>query len=427
MHDLTRLTACELAERLATRELRAVDVTEACLACIAAREPAVHAWAAIDPEHARAQARALDAGPIRGPLHGLPVGVKDILDTADLPTEYGSAIYRGRRPAADAACVAAARAAGAVVLGKTATTEFACMSPASTVNPLNPAHTPGGSSSGTAAGVADWMMPFGFGTQTAGSIVRPASFCGLVGYKPTFGTVNRRGLKQIAGSLDTIGALARTVADAALLVGAVAGRGDLIGLPSLDTAPGIGLCRTHDWDAAMPDMAAAVEAAGAALAAAGARVTDVDLPDEFAGLGEAHATIQGYEAVRTLAAELRDHRDALSEPLRDMLDEGGRVSDAGYARAVALAERCRSPLAGVFGTHDVLLAPGATGEAPRSLASTGSPVMNRVWTLLHVPCVGIPGGRGAHGLPLGLQAIGRPGDDARMLAAADWIGQGLGT
>src|SRR5512145_1315845 len=228
MPDLAHSPATELAAWLRSRQLRAVDVLEAVLGRITAREPAIHAWAFLDPERARHQAQALDAGPVRGPLHGLPIGVKDLMDTADMPTAYGSPIYAGHRPAWDAAVVAAARAAGAIVVGKTVTTEFATFTPAATVNPHDFEHTPGGSSSGSAAAVADGMVPLAFGTQTVGSIIRPASFCGVVGYKPTFGTLSRAGMKMGCDTLDTAGVIARSVADAALLAGASAMRPDLI-------------------------------------------------------------------------------------------------------------------------------------------------------------------------------------------------------
>jgi Asp-tRNA(Asn)/Glu-tRNA(Gln) amidotransferase A subunit family amidase len=415
-----------LAAQLRRREISASDVVEASLARIAEREPSIHAWATLDAEFARHQARALDAGPVRGPLHGLPIGVKDIIDTADLPTECGSPIDRGRRPQADAACVALARAVGAVVLGKTVTTEFAMYTPAATVNPRNGAHTPGGSSSGSAAAVADGMVPLAFGTQTAGSIVRPASYCGIVGYKPSFGLVPRAGVKLMAESLDTVGALARSVADAALLVGAIAGRPALLDVPSLATPPRIGVCRTGDWPSVEPAAQTAFDRAAQALEAAGARVRAVDLPQRFAALGAAHAAIMSFEAARSLAHERRVHADRLSARLRAELDAGAAVPVERYDEAQRLALECRAQLAGAFADCDVLLAPSTTGEAPRGLDSTGSPIMNRVWTLLHAPCVSVPAGQGPNGLPLGVQVVGRGGEDARALAAAQWIAARLG-
>jgi amidase len=424
MREMNRLGVSELARGLRARELGAADVVEACLERIAAREPAIHAWASIDFDYARSQARSLDAGPIRGPLHGVPVGVKDILDTADLPTEYGSPIYAGCRPRADAACVAAARAAGAIVLGKTATTEFACQSPAATVNPRDAARTPGGSSSGTAAGVADCMMPVGFGTQTAGSIVRPASYCGVVGYKPTFGTLARDGLKLVAESLDTIGVLTRSVADAAFFVGAIAARSVLEDLPPLDGLT-IGFCRTREWSEVDPAVAERLESVAERLAAAGARLTRVELPPEFAALGDAHAVIQAYEGARNLAGELSAHRAELSAPLLEMLEQGARTTAERYAECRRLAAECRARLPAAMAGCHVLLTASATGEAPLGLASTGSPVMNRIWTLLHAPCVNVPATRGPGGLPVGVQIVGRVGDDATALAAAAWIEQRL--
>jgi len=418
--DLARGSATELAAWLRSRELRAIDLVEACLERIAARDPAIHAWTFLDPERARHQARALDAGPVRGPLHGLPIGVKDLMDTADMPTAYGSSIYAGHRPACDAACVAAARAAGAVVLGKTVTTEFATFTPAATVNPHDFEHTPGGSSSGSAAAVADGMVPLAFGTQTVGSIVRPASYCGVVGYKPSFGMLSRAGVKLLAESLDTVGSIARTVDDAALLVGALAGRGELVALPQVER-PWIGICRTHDWRETQPEVAAAMDAAAKSLSAAGARVSQVELPPAFEPLGDAHGDVMGYELARNLGYEHAHHAARISSRLRELIEAGVRVTAERYDRARELAQLCRSMLPGVLDACHVLLAPSTTGEAPAGLESTGSPVMNRVWTLLHVPCVSVPIATGPNDLPVGLQVIGRIGDDARTLAVAKWI------
>lgn len=424
--EFARATATELAAWLCARELRAIDVVEACLERIAARESAIQAWSFLDPERARHQARLIDAGPVRGPLHGLPIGVKDLMDTDDMPTSYGSAIYAGHRPAWDAACVAGARAAGAVVLGKTVSTEFATFTPAATVNPRDFEHTPGGSSSGSAAAVADGMIPLAFGTQTVGSIIRPASYCGVVGYKPSFGMLSRSGMKLLSESLDTVGSIARTVDDAALLVGALTARPDLVELPQVER-PWIGVCRTHDWRETQPEVGAAMEAAARALAAAGARVSEVELPAAFEPLGDAHGDLLGYEIARNLGYEYTHHGLRLSSRLRELIEAGARVTAERYDRARELAERGRAMVPGVFDACHVLLAPSATGEAPRGLDSTGNPVMNRVWTLLHVPCVNVPVANGPNGLPVGLQVIGRIGDDARTLACAKWIHERAGT
>ncbi len=420
MTELNRLSATALAARLQARQLRAIEVVDDCLARIAARDPAIHAWAFLEAERARGQAHVLDAGPVRGPLHGLPIGVKDIIDTADMPTAYGSPIYNWHRPAWDAACVAAARAAGAVMLGKTVTTEFATYNPAGTVNPRDFAHTPGGSSSGSAAAVADEMVPLAFGSQTVGSIIRPASFCGVVGYKPSYGTLSRAGVKLLAESLDTVGAIARTVPDAALLVGALTGRAELLSLPET-SRPRIGLCRTHDWSETRPEVGEAMDAAGRVLSAAGARVSQLELPPDFAALGDAHGDILGYELARNLAHEYSVHGVRLSSRLRELLEASRQVTPERYDRARVLARACRMAFGGAIDECHVLLAPSATGEAPESLDSTGNPVMNRVWTLLHVPCVTVPVARGPSGLPVGLQVIGRFADDARTLAAAKWV------
>src|SRR5438094_2753451 len=275
MPDPLSLSVRAAAQEIAAGRLSAEALTRACLDRIAAREGLVGAWHYLDPEAALAAARQRDAEPPRGPLHGIPLAVKDLIDTADMPTGYGSPIYEGHRPAADAACVALARAAGAVVLGKTVTTEFACFTAGKTANPHNPQHTPGGSSSGSAAAVADAMVVLAFGSQTAGSIIRPAAFCGVVGYKPTYGTINRGGVKMITDTLDTIGVLASSLPDTALFVAALSDRRELvIDQPEAD-APRVGLCRTYEWNHASPETVTAVEQAARALDKAGASVRDI--------------------------------------------------------------------------------------------------------------------------------------------------------
>jgi Asp-tRNA(Asn)/Glu-tRNA(Gln) amidotransferase A subunit family amidase len=413
------LGAREAARRLAARELTAGQLVRACLERIEARESSVGAWIHLDPAAALAQARELDAGPVRGPLHGLPIGVKDIIDTADMPTGYGSAAYLGHRPAEDAAGVALARAAGALILGKTVSTEFAWFHPGKTANPRDLRCTPGGSSSGSAAAVADAMVPLAFGTQTAGSIIRPASYCGVVGYKPSYATLPRAGVKLLGESLDTLGAMARSPGDAALLVGALSGR-DLLPEP-LGGPPSIALCRTHEWPTAQPETAAALEQAAAAASRAGARVKEVVLPGPFAGLLQAQIDLMNYETWRSLASERLHRQDRLSDTLKKLLDAAGKVDAARYDQARALAAACRATLGDVFGDADILLVPSAPGEAPRGLAATGDPVFCRVWSLLGTPALNIPCSRGPNGLPVGVQVIGRIGDDARAIAVAEWL------
>src|SRR6516162_8852421 len=280
MPDLRSLTARDAARQIAERRITAEELAAACLDRIAAHEAVVGAWQYLDREAALAAARRRDAEPPSGPLHGVPIAVKDLIDTVDMPTAYGSSIYRGHRPAADASCVALVRAAGAVVLGKTVTTEFACFTPGHTANPRNPAHTPGGSSSGSAAAVADGMVPLAFGSQTAGSIIRPAAFCGCIGYKPSFGVLPRAGAKMLADSLDTIGAMARDVEDAAFFAGVLSERPALRHLAMPGKAPRFGLYRTPMWDEAEPATAAALDTAREALEREGAAVAELAIAPE---------------------------------------------------------------------------------------------------------------------------------------------------
>ncbi len=421
MPDPSRLTATEAARLIRDGTLRAEELTEACLARIAAREPQVQAFAWLDPEHARRAARA--ARP--GPLHGLPVGIKDVLDTADMPSEYGSPIWRGWRPRADAAAVAWTRAAGGVVIGKTVTTEFATRKPGPTGNPHALGHTPGGSSSGSAAGVADFFFPLAFGSQTAGSVIRPAAFCGVVGYKPSFGLISRAGMKLMADSLDTIGVIARSVADCALFAGAVSGRdlGDPEQKPP--RAPRIGICRSPSWPAALPETQKLLPRVATALARAGAAVTEHELPAEFAALAEAHPIVMNHESARALGWELAEHRDRISPELLERLEFGLAQTDDAVARAGAVFEQTRLGFPAATEGLDVLVTPAAPGQAPAGLGWTGDPVFNFIWTSLHVPCVTVPAGEGLDGLPLGIQIVGRRGEDRATLAWAQWVAAAL--
>jgi amidase len=343
-----------------------------------------------------------------------------------MPSAYGSPIYAGHRPAWDAACVAVARAAGAIVVGKTVTTEFATFHPGPTCNPRDVQHTPGGSSSGSAAAVADWMVPLAFGTQTAGSIVRPAAYCGVVGYKPTYGMVTRVGVKMISDMLDTVGALARSVPDAALFVAALAGRRELLIEQETADVPRIGLCRTYEWNRAQPETVAALEDAGKRLRAAGASVRDAALPPPFAGLAEAQTTIMVSEVAKSLAYENLTHREQLSADMTKMIDAGLAVSPQQYDAARSLTRMCRAMLPQIFSEFDVLLAPSAAGEAPMGIAATGDPLFNRLWTLLHVPVVHLPIAHGPRGLPVGVTVAGAVGADRATLRAAHWIHEQLG-
>jgi Asp-tRNA(Asn)/Glu-tRNA(Gln) amidotransferase A subunit family amidase len=421
MGDPSGLTATQASRLIAEGRLHPVELMEACLARCAAREHELHAMAFLDTGLARQEARA--ARP--GPLHGLPVGVKDVLDTADMPTEYGSPIWRGWQPGSDAAAVAAARSAGAVVIGKTVTTEFAVRHPGPTVNPHNPRHTPGGSSSGSAAGVAACMFPLAYGTQTAGSIIRPAAFCGVVGYKPSFGTLHRAGMKIMSESIDTIGFIARSVEDCALFARAVSGRetGDPAQKPG--RTPRIGLCRSPVWDRAQPETQTLFEEAADRVGRAGAKVHIRELPASFAALEGAHAIVQNAESARALAWELSAARNRISAELLERLDFGAGHSLAELEAARGVLAACRREFEQVMEGVDVLLTPSAAGEAPEGTAWTGDPVFNFIWTSLHVPCVTVPAGAGPRGLPLGIQTIGRYGADAEVLSWAKWIGAAI--
>jgi len=418
---LNTLSAVEAARQIAAGKISSEALVRDCLERIAVREGDVQAWEFLDRDAVLKQARAADAGPRRGILHGLPVAVKDLFDTVDMPTAYGSPVYAGHRPAWDAACVALTRAAGGIVMGKTVTTEFATTYPGKTRNPHHFGHTPGGSSSGSAAAVADCMAPLAFGSQTAGSVIRPAAFCGVVGYKPSFGLISRVGVKALSDTLDTIGTIARTVPDAALLAAAVSGRDDLQVGEQQPAQLRVGVCRTYEWKQAQPETVAALEAAAARLAAAGIAVKEINLPPTYANLVHAQTDIQLAEQAQSLAYERLYHRAQLSERLREILDAGMHVSPERYDAAQTLARNCRRSLTEVFTDCDVLLAPSAPGAAPVGLGATGDPVFCRIWTLLRTPCVNIPVATG--GLPVGLQVVGASGSDAQTLAAAHWLHQ----
>jgi Asp-tRNA(Asn)/Glu-tRNA(Gln) amidotransferase A subunit family amidase len=417
--ELNRLSAAEAARRIAGGELTSEALVTAHLARIAAREPEVQAWAFMDPELAVRQARALDRESPRSPLHGVPVGIKDVIDTSDMPTEYNSPIYRGHRPPWDAACVSMLRRAGCVILGKTVTTEFANNHPARTRNPHRLAHTPGGSSSGSAAAVADFMVPLALGTQTGGSTIRPAAYCGVVGCKPSFNSINRAGLKFVAESLDTIGLFARSAEDIALGLHVLSGRA----LPDFRApreSPRVGLCRTPRWHEADSGSQAAVEGAADRLARAGANISEFQLPQGCAQLYDDHGKIMSYETARAMAWEHLNHADQLSGSLRPRIEEGWALPREAYDAARRLEQDCRRRLAEQMLNYDFLITPAASGEAPATLATTGSSVFNRVWTLLGVPCVTLPCGTGPNGLPLGVQLTGAFDGDSELLAWSHW-------
>ncbi len=361
--------------------------------------------------------------PGNGPLMGLPVGVKDIMDTADFPTAQGSPIHVGNRSRGDAAAVALTRRAGGAVVGKTVTTEFAFLHPAGTRNPWNTEHTPGGSSSGSAAAIAAGMLPFAFGTQTGGSIVRPAAYCGIAGYKPSYKLIPIQGVKPFSASLDTVGVFGATVADCAFFASLLTDRA--LSIPQTVAAPRIGICHTDQWENAEPRMQAAIETAAEAARAAGATVIDCPLPAMFAHAYDAHRVIQNFEAARALAWEYDTHREKLSKLLAATLEEGATITPEAYDGAGQTAKAARLQLMELFQSVDVLLTPSAEGPAPHGLGATGNPTFNKLWTLMGVPCVNVPGLVCDAGLPLGVQIVGSAMADQQTLAAAHWLQEQL--
>jgi Asp-tRNA(Asn)/Glu-tRNA(Gln) amidotransferase A subunit family amidase len=442
MTDPDDLNALDAREAMLRGELKALDLTEALLKRIAEKEAAIGAFAFLDPDLARQKAKAVDdhrrTGRAVGALHGLAVGVKDIVDTADMPTENGTPIDAGRRPGKDATIVRRLRAAGAIVIGKTATTELAFFHPSKTRNPHNPDHTPGGSSSGSAAAVAAGMMPFAIGTQTGGSVIRPASFCGIVGFKPSHGLVPRTGVLHHHPALDTIGVFARTVADAALLADAIAGHDPLDAdtriMPPpklLDTAlseppvtPAFAFVKTPNWDMAAPETK---EGFGELVNALGAACSEVTLPEIFAKAAGAQRTLMVAGFARNLRAYYERGKDRLSPVMREAIEEGGRVAATDYLEALDWREALNSGLEQLFDRYDAIVTPAAPGEAPRGLDSTGNPVFNGLWTLAGVPAVTLPLLEGPNRLPVGVQIVGRRREDARLLRTARWLVGRLGT
>jgi Asp-tRNA(Asn)/Glu-tRNA(Gln) amidotransferase A subunit family amidase len=432
----TGLDGRSLRALLAEGKVTAEELTSACLARIAEREPEVRAWQFLDPDYALAQARARDterqAGRSQGPLFGLPVGVKDIFDTADMPTENGTPLMAGRRPTADAGVVARLRAAGAVIMGKTVSTELALYTPGKTRNPHNLDHTPGGSSSGSAAAVADNMVPLAIGSQTNGSVIRPAAYCGVIGFKPSHGLISRAGVLTLSPALDHVGVFARTLEDTALLsevlIGAdpadedtrVAARPDLLAtlLGDWPLQPDFAFVRGPTWHEATPDLVASLDALIARL---GERCMAVDLPEVFNEAHAAHRTVMSVDMAHNLDPLWQRGRDRLSERLREVLGFGRMAKAIDYLAARRTAGELRRSLEPLFERYDAIVTAAAPGEAPAGLEGTGSPNFCTIWTLLGLPAVTLPLLRGNHGLPIGVQLVGAFGDDARLLRTARWL------
>jgi len=399
---------------------KVADYLKACLDRIAEREGDVGAFTYIAAEYALAQAAVADAQPPSGPLHGIPVAIKDIIDTHDMPTEHGSPIYSGSIPASDAACVAMLRRAGAIILGKTVTPEFAAVTPGRTANPHNLKNTPGGSSSGSAAAVADFMVPVAIGTQTVGSTIRPASYCGVVGYMPSHQILPVQGVKVQAGSLDNLGILTRSVGDVALVANAIFGC-DALHAEPLAAPPRIGFCPSPHWPQAHRSTRQVMADASALLRKSGANVEQVELPASFDDALPAHWTILAFEFARAMAFEYEAHHDQLSPRLIDLLNRGFATPFAEYCDACAIAIRCRQEIAPIIANYDVLLTPAAASEAPEGLLAPSDLLFQRFWTLLHVPAITLPGFTGPHNLPIGIQLIGSYLGDSKLLRAAAWV------
>jgi Asp-tRNA(Asn)/Glu-tRNA(Gln) amidotransferase A subunit family amidase len=422
-----RLPATALARLVAGGELTAEAIVRACLDRIAEREPVIRAWTHLAAEAALAVAVASDRKSPAGPLRGVPFGIKDIFDTADMPTGYGSPIYTGCRPSFAASAVSLPRAAGGILIGKTVTTEFANRHPGPTANPHNIVHTPGGSSSGSAAAVADFMVPLAIGTQTGGSVIRPAAYCGVVGFKPSFGLFPPAGMHVNTESLDTVGIMARSVDDIALFGAA------LMGIPydpptMPERPPRLALCRTPHWDQALPDGKAMLEDAAARLRAAGAEIVEAELPSECDGISEVQRRHSAFEGPRVHAPELHRHEALLSTDLLDhgKIADGRLLTLADFRAAWRDGDRMRAAAAEWASGFDAVLTLPAPGQAPKGLADTGSAIFNGLWTLLYMPCLTLPAGTGPEGLPVGIQLVGKRHADARLLMTGLWVERHLG-
>ena len=418
-----RLTAVDMVGRIASGTLTAEAVVQSCLDRIREREPVIRAWTHITGDKALAAARAAAPGSL---MKGVPFGLKDIFETADMPTGFGSPIYTGCRPSFTASAATLPRAAGGVLLGKTVTTEFANRHPGPTANPHNPGFSPGGSSSGSAAAVADFMVPLAVGTQTGGSVIRPAAYCGVVGFKPSYNMFAPAGMHSNTETLDTVGIMARSVADIALF------RAALMAIPHKPPeipgrAPRLALCRTPHWDRATPDGQAMLEEAGRRLAAAGAEVVEAELPNACGNVSEIQNRHSYFEAPRNHAPERYRHEHQLSAALRHGRIEGGQKLKLDEFRAAwREADRMRAAASDWAGGFDAILTLPAPGQAPKTLASTGDAIFNGLWTVLHMPCLTLPAGAGPDGLPVGVQLVGKRHGDARLLDTGLWVESKLG-
>ncbi|HEY9278821.1 MAG TPA: amidase [Eoetvoesiella sp.] len=415
---LNQLGAVQAADAIERGDITSVALVRACLERIEERNSLVHAFVTCDAARALASAEQVQANSNAGLLRGVPFAVKDIINTADYPTEYGSPIYQGFQPEADAACVAVAKSRGAILLGKVATGEFATQTPSNARNPLRLEHTPGGSSSGSAAAVADFMVPVAFGTQTTGSIIRPAVYCGVIGYKPSFNLISTAGAKALSPSQDTIGLITRNVEDAAFFS---------LGLHGAKTVhqslarPRIAVCMSRQWDYAKPETVHAIERMIQHLEAAGVSVKHIWLPSELEAVIAIQPRLFMYEARQALAHERLNHGDRLSPRLQARLKAGEDIQLDEYISMQLQLNRARFQAQSLFQDNDAVLYPAAAGEAELGLTNAGDPRFGALWTLLHLPSVSFPIDLGPAGLPLGAQLIGGFGQDARLLTVANAI------
>jgi amidase len=421
MTELEHLSAAGMARAIRAGDTTPSAVMKAHLDRIAAREAEVGAFIHLDAERAMERAREADRQPAMGPLHGVPFAIKDIIDTDDMPTGWGSDIFAGRQPDRNAACVQAFLDAGAIPVGKTVTTEFAYFRPGKTANPYNPAHTPGGSSSGSAAAVADYMVPLAFGSQTAASLIRPAAYCGVCAFKPTTGGFDLSGVMALSPSLDTLGVLARTPQDLMLASSVLTGRPQPAPPDFSEAKPRIALMRGPHWRDGSMEMRDVCGRAMRALADHGAETGEIGSPPLFAELTDAQKTVMSYEAANARRDVYTSHRDAVSIQFAQLIHEGQAVTEARYQDALAIRDRAGAMVDALFADFDGVLVPSAPGEAPEGLGGTGDPLFSRMWNLLQLPCVALPFGVGPRGLPVGVQLLGRLHEDAGLLAVAEWV------
>ncbi len=422
--ELNQMGFAQMARLIRDGRATAEAVMQACIERIELREHEVVAFTCYDADAALAAARLADQSESKGPLHGVPFGVKDIIDTDQFPTGWGTTFYDGYQPTRNASCVEMFIRAGGIPFGKTVTTEFAYFKPGKTANPHNLGHTPGGSSSGSAAAVADNMLPFGFGSQTAASLIRPASYCGVPGYKASHGSFDLQGVMSLSPSLDTLGFLAREVEDFELARSVLCGSTPSE-LPDQDTPLRISLFRGPHWTDGSLEMRDVCQRAIDALKAAGAQTGELACPEMFKSLTEAQKIVMAYDVAHARIYEYSRYPDQLSTQFKDLVESGLAVSRTDFENACITRDRAARILESLFVDTDVILTPAAPGEAPAGLDATGDPLFSRGWTLLQVPCVSIPYGKGPNGLPLSVQLVGRMGADDDLLAAAKWVNQQL--